>query len=308
VPHLVADLDVATGRAGEDTGGVHAWLEREIITPGRLPLALALVAFVATFIVTRAITRMIRSGRGPIKNVTSGDLHIHHVVPGVVSLLVGGVLLLAASRYGPWRELGAVLFGIGAALVLDEFALILHLDDVYWKREGVLSVDAITIGLAVMAAALLVAAPDNPPSDTPTDHFTRILGPVSFIVLWLIPTAITVLKGRLLLAALSIVQPVFGWWGMIRLARPGSPWASIAYGGNPGKMQRAQLRADRADARVAPLKRWWATHIFGMKTDDAAPTAALEAPTKATDPSEPNRPDSSAAATGGQQPQPDRSN
>lgn len=257
------------------TGGVHEWFQREIITPGRLPLALALVAFVATFILTRAITRMIRSGRGPVKNVTAGDLHIHHVVPGVVSLLIGGVLLLAASRYGPWRELGAILFGIGAALVLDEFALILHLDDVYWKREGSLSVDAITIGLAVMAAALLVAAPDNPPVDHPTDHLSRVLAPVTYVLFWLIPTATTVLKGRLLLAALSVITPIFGWWGAVRLARPGSPWAKLAYTAKPQKLERARLRAARADTRVAPVKQWWSTHVFGMSPDQDGNAAKL---------------------------------
>jgi hypothetical protein len=263
---------------------VHDWFEREIITPGRLPLALALVAFVATFIVTRAITRMIRSGRGPVKNVTAGDLHIHHVVPGVISLLIGGVLLLAASRYGPWRELGAVLFGIGAALVLDEFALILHLDDVYWKREGALSVDAITVGLAVMAAALLVAAPDNPPVDAPADHLARVLAPVTYVLFWLIPTATTVLKGRLLLAAFSVLTPVFGWWGALRLARPGSPWAMIAYSRKPAKLQRARTRAAKADQRVAPVKQWWSTHVFGMVPEESTPaqkTSATSAPDEA---------------------------
>ncbi len=287
------------------------WFQREIVIPGRLPLMLSLIAFVATFVVTRAITRMIRSGRGPIKNVTSGDLHIHHVVPGVISLLLGGILLLAASRYGPWRDLGAILFGIGAALVLDEFALILHLDDVYWKREGALSVDAITIGLAVMAVALMVAAPDNPPRDAPADHAARILGPVSFVVFWLVPTGITVLKGRLLLAALSVVQPVFGWWGMVRLARPGSPWSAFAYRNKPAKLQRAQERAARADARVAPVKRWWAAHVFGMAPEATAkPTLKgdeTDFASAARDASGRSDPASTSAASDGQRTKPDQS-
>jgi hypothetical protein len=240
------------------------WWEREIVATGRLSLFLAMCAFVLTFVVTRAITRSIRAGKGPIKNVTSGDLHIHHVVPGVIAVLVGGVLLLAAGRVGFWHETGAILFGVGAALVLDEFALILHLDDVYWKAEGSLSVDAITVAMTVMAAALLVAAPDNPPGPDRTDPHFRALMPAVFVLFWIVPAAMTVLKGRIFLAALAVLNPVFGWWGAVRLARPGSPWAAFRYSDHPAKMVRATRRAQAADRRVAPLKHWWSEHVFGL--------------------------------------------
>lgn len=253
------------------------WYRHEIVAPGRHLLFLATVAFVFTFVGTRIITRMIRSGRGPFGNVSAGDLHIHHVVPGVISLLVGGVLLLSASKFGPWLEIGAILFGLGAALVLDEFALILHLDDVYWKREGALSVDAITVALAVMTCALIVSAPENPPGPDRTDPHMRILGPALYVGLWLIPVAITVFKGRLFLAALAVLNPVFGWWGAVRLARPRSPWAALRYADKPTKKARAQARADRFDRRVAPLRHWWSENIFGLETGDsqhAAPDAS----------------------------------
>lgn len=270
------------------------WWEREIVVPGRLSLLLALIAFVLTFVVTRTITRMIRSGKGPIRNVTAGDLHIHHVVPGVVALLVGGVLLLAAARVGVWHAVGAILFGLGAALVLDEFALILHLDDVYWKPEGSLSVDAITVALTVMAAALFVAAPDNPPGPDRTDPHLRAVMPAIFVLFWILPTAVTVLKGRLFLAALAVLNPVFGWWGAVRLARPGSPWASFRYQTRPRKMARARQRAATADRRVAPLKSWWSEHVFGLERFDSSAAAGEPAVVRA---------ESDAPA-----PQPDRSN
>lgn len=272
-----APLGVALAGGDDHTGGVHDWLEREIVMPGRLPLALALVSFVLTFLVTRAITRAIRAGVGPVRNVTTGDLHIHHVVPGVVALLSGGVLLLSAARVGFWHSFGAVLFGIGAALVLDEFALILHLNDVYWKREGELSVDAITVAMAVMAAALIVAAPDNPPGPDRTDPHLRAVAPALFVLTWIVPTGITVLKGRLLLAALSVLSPVFGWWGAVRLARPTSPWAAVAYQHNPAKQTKAQYRAAKSDRRVAPVRRWWSEHVFGLALDDDSATASSEA-------------------------------
>ena len=97
---------------------------------------LALLTFLVTFLVTRIITRMIRAGKGPFGNVSAGSVHVHHVVPGLIILLCGGVLALGAAQSSIWRQLAGVMFGMGAALVLDEFAMILHMDDVYWTSEG----------------------------------------------------------------------------------------------------------------------------------------------------------------------------
>ena len=75
----------------------------------------ALMAFLVTFLVTRMITRMIRAGKGPFGNVSAGDVHIHHVVPGLVILLIGGVLALGSGQDGLWRQVAGVMFGVGAA-------------------------------------------------------------------------------------------------------------------------------------------------------------------------------------------------
>ncbi|MDE3102089.1 MAG: hypothetical protein KGJ98_07615 [Chloroflexota bacterium] len=110
---------------------------------------LAAVTFLATWIVTRIVTHFLRarSGGGGIE---IGPLHIHHMVFGIVILLVSGVLDVRGSL----RRTRAVLFGIGAALVLDEFALILNLADVYWKPQGRESIDAVVIFGAVLAIAV----------------------------------------------------------------------------------------------------------------------------------------------------------
>lgn len=80
------------------------WWERNIIEPGKLPLLLALTAFVLTFLITRVITRLIRAGKGPFRNISgSGGVHIHHVVPGVV-------LTVAA-----WLRLGGRMTGTASA-------------------------------------------------------------------------------------------------------------------------------------------------------------------------------------------------
>jgi len=105
---------------------------------------LCFLTFVATFLVTRGITRLIRAGRGPFRNlVTSSGTHIHHSVPGIILLIVGAFIAVATAGLGVWFGIAAVMIGAGVSLVLDEFALILHLQDVYWQEQGRISIDAI---------------------------------------------------------------------------------------------------------------------------------------------------------------------
>ncbi len=130
------------------------WLYDEFVASGKLPLILCFVSFIVTFAVTRLSTRMIRAGKGPFRDkVTSGGVHVHHAVYGIVLLTSGAVLALGAQTIG-WRSVAGVLAGSGMSLVLDEFALILHLQDVYWTQEGRLSIDVISL-----TAAFLLAGP-----------------------------------------------------------------------------------------------------------------------------------------------------
>ena len=98
---------------------------------------------------------MIRAGKGPFGNVKAGGMHIHHVVPGVVLSVVGGFGAVASGQHGFGAGLCAVLFGMGAGLVLDEFALILHLDDVYWTEAGRQSVEVVVLTAALVGLVLL---------------------------------------------------------------------------------------------------------------------------------------------------------
>jgi len=123
-------------------------------------LFLASSAFLVTFAVVRGVTHMIRAGVGPFHNVTSGGLHIHHLVWGILLLLGVGYLWLIEEGVGSsWAaSLTAIAFGIGAALTLDEFALWLNLQDVYWQGAGRESIDAVVI----FAALLLVGVWGGP--------------------------------------------------------------------------------------------------------------------------------------------------
>lgn len=108
----------------------------------------AAVAFTITFALLRALTHAIRSGLLPWGNITPGGLHIHHYVWGVGLLLIVGLvsLIVDTPRYNPL--LGAV-YGVATALVVDEFALLLNLRDVYWATEGRISVDVALTTIAV---------------------------------------------------------------------------------------------------------------------------------------------------------------
>ncbi|MEV6940273.1 hypothetical protein AB0N19_39610 [Streptomyces sp. NPDC051132] len=222
------------------------WWVRNIVEPGKLPLLLALAAFVLTFAATRAVTRLIRAGKGPFGNVRAGGLHIHHVVPGVVLTVVGGFGAVASDRHGAGGAVSAVLFGMGAGLVLDEFALLLHLDDVYWSAEGRKSVEVVVLTAALVGLLLAGFSPfgvDNLTREELTDRTTAVANIAANFVLSLVALG----KGKTRTALFGVIVPLVALVGAVRLARPGSPWARRCYGRRPRARARAVLRAYRHD-------------------------------------------------------------
>jgi len=128
--------------------------------PAARTVALWLLAgFLGSFIFIRTSARLMRSPKVPWwpGSVTSGDLHIHHLVWGIILLLLCGFLGFATTPITPWTQILAVLFGIGAGFTLDEFALWLRLEDVYWAEQGRQSVQAVMIA-TVFAAFIVVGA------------------------------------------------------------------------------------------------------------------------------------------------------
>jgi hypothetical protein len=124
-------------------------------------LLIAWVSFYFAFAVVRVLTHLIRAGRGPFHDVSMGGRHIHHLVWGILLLLLVGYSWLnqvgtGVGRSSRWagRAL-AILYGVGAALTLDEFALWLNLADVYWERQGRASIDAVILFGALLAIAML---------------------------------------------------------------------------------------------------------------------------------------------------------
>lgn len=226
------------------------WWQRNIIEPRKLALLLCFAAFVVTFVTTRTITRLIRSGRGPFKNnVSSSGLHVHHAVPGLFLLVVGSVLAIGAPPGPPWREIAGVLIGIGASLVLDEFALILHLDDVYWSAEGRVSVEMVSLAVAAMGFVLVGSVPFGVNSVGDTELSFRT-GVVSTTIINVALVVLAVIKGKYKMALVGAFVPVISAIAAVRLARPTSRWAR-RYDG--AKLAKATERAARFDARWDPI-------------------------------------------------------
>jgi hypothetical protein len=121
----------------------------------------AAVAFFLSFAIVRLLTHSIRAGRGPFHNIEADGLHIHHLVWGILLLLIVGYGWLlqigtdirSRSRW-PGRIM-SLLYGVGAALTLDEFALWLNLQDVYWERQGRVSIDAVLLFGALLVIGVL---------------------------------------------------------------------------------------------------------------------------------------------------------
>ena len=124
---------------------------KHVVETPRERAFLASITFFLTFALVRAITHMIRAGVGPFHNLSTGQTHIHHLVWGILILLAVGYGWLVQIGTGDGRSsaiaarVTSMLFGVGAALTLDEFALWLHLEDVYWDREGRASIDAVVL-------------------------------------------------------------------------------------------------------------------------------------------------------------------
>jgi hypothetical protein len=229
-----------------------------------------LIGFLITFAVTRAITRRIhaRAGTQPgepgqpgeqpgpagqgspadrrngaadqrsgLADIYIGGVHIHHQVFGILLVLATGLVEFRYNPRSPWEEVLAGLFGAGAALTLDEFALWFHLDDVYWTKSGRQSIDAILVGGALGAVLLLqpslvgTAASRNP---------AAIAGYLAGVCVILALAGVCIFKGKIATGLIGIVLPPLAMVGAVRLAKPSSVWARRRY--RPGRLSRAQRR------------------------------------------------------------------
>jgi hypothetical protein len=130
----------------------------EELGPGQRSALLSWLTFTATFTGLRALTYSIRSGKGPFGNISVGGEHLHHYMWGIGLLSgVGAVAVRGEERHRRHPAV-AVSYGAGLALIVDEFALLLDLKDVYWARQGRISIDVAVGGIA-LAGSYFAALP-----------------------------------------------------------------------------------------------------------------------------------------------------
>jgi hypothetical protein len=173
---------------------------------------LILLAFLITFALTRFYTRMARTrgwGSGH-----AGDIHLHHMVFGIVFIILAGFLAISLTPGSPWIEILAIVFGIGAGLTLDEFALWLHLKDVYWTQEGRSSVDAVIMATLLGGVVVLGMTPVGVDESASADLIA-----VS-VTIAVVASVVSILKGKIYLGIIGLFIPLLAYVAAIRLARP----------------------------------------------------------------------------------------
>jgi hypothetical protein len=228
----------------------HAY-DRGIQAPGKEAHFLILIAFLLSFGFIRGSAHMIRAQVSwwPGNVATKGGTHVHHMVWGILLMMFGGYVGIAVAPDSPWREVVAIFFGIGLGLTLDEFALWLNLEDVYWSDKGRQSIDAVIVAAGLLTVALLglqfwidVLQAVLIFAGVGGDHLsgsesTALLVPLQALGLAL--AVVCLLKGKRFAGILGLFIPAVALVGAVRLAKPGSRWARRY---EHGKLERSRTR------------------------------------------------------------------
>jgi lysyl-tRNA synthetase class 2 len=239
------------------------------------PLLFMFVAFIIAFVLVRLYTRLARTrgwGSGSV-----GGVHMHHMVPGIILMSIGGALAFTQfNDSGIFLCVAAILFGVGGALTLDEFAMILHLKDVYWTEEGRTSIDAMLIGVAAAGLLLVTAVPtkENTGIRLEFGDFEISVGIWLALTINIVLVAITFLKKKPLLGTVGIFLIVVSIVTASRLGKPDSPWARWFYDPERGSRRlsgRRERKRARSERRFTVgwsgrFERWFSDLVGGAPT------------------------------------------
>jgi hypothetical protein len=232
-------------------------------------LFLVLVGFILSFAFIRMSTRLMRSPKVPWwpgSVVSDSGVHLHHLVFGIVTMMAAGALGFLALGQSPYTEICAFAFGIGAGLTIDEFALWVHLEDVYWAEEGRSSIDATVIAGAGMLLVLLGFSPLS----FDTGSVSAVIGSIISAAFVFGLVAICFAKGRVLHGTVGFFVFPIAIYGACRLAKPRSAWARHRYGARkPGKQERSEARFP-ADRRTERFKNAFRDMVGGKPSEGVA--------------------------------------
>jgi lysyl-tRNA synthetase class 2 len=216
---------------------VRSEFDREIVDTGQLAAFFFFIALLGTYGFIRTSTHMIKAQVSWWPgNVSVGGTHVHHLVWGIFAMLIFGYIGVVHQPPSPFREIVSVFFGIGAGLTLDEFALWLELKDVYWEKDGRKSVDAMIISVETGVFAGIGA-----------------VGLVAIVV-----GLVNASKDKYWMAGVSLLFWPAGLVTAVRLAKPHSLWARVAYKDRwcfprgDSKLERSRARYAEAETSAVP--------------------------------------------------------
>jgi len=234
-----------------------------------------LCGFIGSFAFIRMSTRLMRSPKVPWwpgSVVSESGVHLHHLVFGIVAMMIAGTLGFAVHGESPYAEICGFFFGVGAGLTIDEFALWVHLEDVYWAKEGRSSIDATVIAAAAMG---LVVVGVNP-LDLGNGESEGVAAVVASGFLLFAVVAICFFKGRNLHGIIGFFIFPVALYGACRIGKPNSAWARRRYGERrPAKQAKSEKRfpPDRRTERFKEAFR----DIVGGKPSEGVAAARDEA-------------------------------
>jgi hypothetical protein len=236
---------------------------QDVVGEHREGVFLVLAGFILSFGFIRMSTRIMRSPRfawWPGSVVSDSGVHVHHLVFGICLMMLAGTVGFASYGVSPWFDISAALFGVGAGLTIDEFALWVYLDDVYWSEEGRKSVDATVIAAAGMLLLLFGAEP----FDFTTSSAGEVISSFAGAAVVLAMVAICFSKGRIMHGYIGFFVLPIAIYGASRLGKPDSPWARRFYGERrPEKQAEAEERF-RPDRRTERFKQRFRDIVGGQ--------------------------------------------
>jgi hypothetical protein len=252
---------------------IHASLISEfwndhILAHERQGVFLVLVGFILSFAFIRMSTRLMRSPKVPWwpgSIVSDSGVHLHHLVFGIVTMMIAGTLGFTVHGESPYAEICGFAFGVGAGLTIDEFALWVYLDDVYWAEEGRSSIDATVIAAAAMGLIVLGVNPFHLGNES-----EGVAAAIASGAILVGAVAICFLKGRKLHGIIGFFLIPISFYGACRIGKPDSAWARRRYGERRPKKQAKSERRFPPDRRTDRFKEAFRDLVGGKPSEGVA--------------------------------------
>jgi hypothetical protein len=241
----------------------------QIVANGTEGLFLVFVGFILSFSFIRMSTRLMRSPKVPWwpgSVVSESGVHVHHLAFGIVAMMIAGAVGFTAMGEQPWTDVCAFAFGVGMGLTIDEFALWIYLDDVYWAEEGRSSIDATVIAASAMFLVLIGVSPFSVDTGSFTGTIVSAIG--ALVVFGFV--AACFFKQRVLHGVIGFFVLPIAVYGACRIGKPASPWARRRYAARrPDKQAKAESRF-HPDRRTEHFKNAFRDIVGGKPSEGIA--------------------------------------